>query len=251
MIDDETTLRGVDLVRSFGDGEGRAVALRSVSIELRRGQFALMMGPSGSGKSTLLAILSGLLPPDEGDVWVRDDMGDRSLWKMTRREREDYRLRQIGFIFQGYNLFPALTARQQLEIVLRWGYGTSSSESRKRADEMLSLLGLGKKSHLLPGQLSGGEKQRVAIGRALIKNPRFCFADEPTSALDWAHGEQVVELLRTAAHERGATILTVSHDSRLLPFVDVSFHLEDGRLSRSDSELEMPKPSATPLRSVS
>ncbi len=96
------------------------------------------------------------------------------------------------------------------------------------------LLGLGNKGHLKPSQLSGGEKQRVAIGRALIKNPKFCFADEPTSALDWSSGERVIELLRAAAHERDATILIVSHDHRILPYVDVHFHLEDGSLTEED-----------------
>jgi putative ABC transport system ATP-binding protein len=161
---------------------------------------------------------------------------------MSDREREKFRLRYCGFIFQGYNLFPALSARQQLEMVLRWGEGTPFREARRRSDEMLSLLGLGKKSHLRPAEMSGGEKQRVAIGRALIKEPMFCFADEPTSALDWAHGEQVVELLRTAAHERGSTILIVAHDHRIIPYADRLFYLEDGMLK--DPELAETLPHA-------
>jgi putative ABC transport system ATP-binding protein len=230
MNDDEPVLRGIELTRSFGDGESLTYALRDVTIELTRGQLALLMGPSGSGKSTLLAVLSGLLRPDSGHVQALDGETMVDIWKLTDRQREQFRLRHCGFIFQGYNLFPALNARQQLEIVLRWGDGVSGSEARDRADEMLSLLGLAKKTRLLPNHLSGGEKQRVAIGRALIKNPQFCFADEPTSALDWAHGEQVIELLRTAAHERGSTILVVSHDHRIVPFADTIFNLEDGRL---------------------
>jgi len=230
MSEDKPTMRGIHVSKSFGDGTGRTTPLRDVTLELHRGQLAVLMGPSGSGKSTLLAILSGLLEPDAGQVLVMDDGVERNIWNMTRAEREDYRLRQAGFIFQGYNLFPSLTARQQLEIVLRWGVGTPVREARKRADEILSLLGLGNKGHMFPAQMSGGEKQRVAIGRALIKNPKFCFADEPTSALDWAYGEQVIELLRAAAHERGATILVVSHDNRILPYVDVSYHLNEGRL---------------------
>jgi putative ABC transport system ATP-binding protein len=119
-------------------------------------------------------------------------------------------------------------------MVVRWGEGASAAEAGRRADEMLTLLGLAKKAHLRPAELSGGEKQRVAIGRALIKEPQFCFADEPTSALDWAHGEQVVELLRTAAHERNATVLIVAHDSRIIPYVDRVFYLADGRLRQGD-----------------
>jgi putative ABC transport system ATP-binding protein len=205
-----------------------------VSLDLYRGQLVLLMGPSGSGKSTLLAVMSGLLQPDGGDVMAHDGRQLRDVWHMTAREREQFRLRYCGFIFQGYNLFPALSARQQLEIVLRWSGEASGGEARRRADEMLSLLGLGSKGSLKPSQLSGGEKQRVAIGRALIKNPKFCFADEPTSALDWSSGERVIELLRAAAHERDATILIVSHDHRILPYVDVHFHLEDGRLTEAE-----------------
>ncbi len=235
MNDDDPVLRGIDVTRSFGDGDSLTYALRDVTLDLFRGQLALLMGPSGSGKSTLLAVLSGLLRPDSGQVLAHDADKMIDIWKMTDRQRERYRLHHCGFIFQGYNLFPALTARQQLEIVLRWGDGTPAREARERADEMLSLLGLAKKMRLLPNQLSGGEKQRVAIGRALIKNPQFCFADEPTAALDWAHGEHVIELLRAAAHERGSTILVVSHDHRIVPFADTIFNLEDGRLMDTES----------------
>ncbi len=229
------TLRARHLTRSFGTGEVKTTALAEVSLDLYPGQLALLMGPSGSGKSTLLAVLSGLLHPDGGRVVA---LG-QDLWSMSERERENFRLKHCGFIFQGYNLFPALTARQQLEMVLRWGRGESSREARRRADEILALLGLAKKAHLRPGQMSGGEKQRVAIGRALIKEPTFCFADEPTSALDWKHGEQVIELLRVAAHDRGATILVVAHDSRIIPHVDRVFHLEDGILAESTQVPEL------------
>jgi putative ABC transport system ATP-binding protein len=220
-------LEGRDLERGFGEGEMRSMAVNNVTLELYQGQITLLMGPSGSGKSTLLAILSGLLRPDKGQVLtLRQD-----LWKLSDRARERFRLQHCGFIFQGYNLFPSLTARQQLEMVLRWGEGVGSREARRRAEEMLTLLGLGKKAHLRPAQLSGGEKQRVAIGRALIKEPQLCFADEPTSALDWAHGEQVIELLRNAAHERNASVLVVAHDARIIPYCDRVVVLEDGCLS--------------------
>jgi putative ABC transport system ATP-binding protein len=229
---EEPVLSGQHLTRRFGDGDTQTVALHDVSLELYAGQITLLMGPSGSGKSTLLAVLSGLLRPDEGQVIALAE----DLWAMSDREREEFRLEHCGFIFQGYNLFPALTARQQLEMVLRWGEGVGRGDARRRAEDMLALLGLGKKGHLRPAQLSGGEKQRVAIGRALIKEPDFCFADEPTSALDWHHGEQVVELLRTAAHERGATILIVAHDARIIPYVDRVFHIEDGVLKEAEEE---------------
>ena len=229
MIDDSLlmpALQGVHLSRSFGQGEMKTTVIHDVSIELFSGQITLLMGPSGSGKSTLLAILSGLLRPDSGRVMA---LG-HDLWSLSDLERERFRLRHCGFIFQGYNLFNALTARQQLEMVVRWGEGASARDARRRADEMLALLGLAKKSHLRPTELSGGEKQRVAIGRALIKEPNFCFADEPTSALDWKAGQQVIELLRSAAHDRGATVLVVAHDARIIEHVDRVVHMEDGRL---------------------
>jgi putative ABC transport system ATP-binding protein len=226
------SLRGVQLTRTYGDGTARRAALQEVTLELHPGKLALLMGPSGSGKSTLLAILSGLLEPDQGHVLTQDEGQLRDVWTMSAKERETYRLKNTGFVFQGYNLFPALTARQQLEIVLRWGERTGSSIAQRRSDEMLDRLGLSNNKHKKPAQLSGGEKQRVAIGRALVKNPMFVFADEPTSALDWENGQNVIELLRDAAHERNASILVVSHDHRILPFVDVYFHMEDGRLEQ-------------------
>jgi putative ABC transport system ATP-binding protein len=235
MIDDSPStpaLEGVHLFRSFGEGETRTTVLHDVSLELFSGQITLLMGPSGSGKSTLLAILSGLLRPDSGRVLA---LG-QDLWALSDLERERFRLRHCGFIFQGYNLFAALTARQQLEMVVRWGEGASAREARRRTDEILDLLGLSKKAHLRPSELSGGEKQRVAIGRALIKDPNFCFADEPTSALDWAHGQQVVELLRSAAHDRGATVLIVAHDSRIVEHVDRVIHMEDGYLRPQEEQ---------------
>jgi putative ABC transport system ATP-binding protein len=229
-----TTLQGVRLTKAFGDGARQRIALNSVSIDLRAGEIALLMGPSGSGKSTLLAVMSGLLAPDSGQVLA----GGTDVWSLNAKDRERFRLQNVGFVFQGYNLFPALSARQQLELVLTWGAGVSSRTARDKADAMLAKLGLADQAGKKPAQLSGGEKQRVAIGRALVKDPAFLFADEPTSALDWENGQGVIALLRDAAHARGAAILVVSHDDRMLPFVDVCYHLEDGRLKvRSPAEV--------------
>jgi putative ABC transport system ATP-binding protein len=211
---DGPTLSGQHLTRTFQDGEAEVRALADVSLGLNAGEVALLVGPSGSGKTTLLAALSGLLRPTSGRVVA---LGQDA--------------RHTGFIFEEHNLLPALTARQQLEMVLRWVVGTSAREARARADAMLCLLGLARKGHLRPLELSGGEKQRVAVARALIKGPTFCFADEPTSALDWGHGEQVVEMLRDAAHEHGRTVLVVSHDARMTAYADRVFGIEDGCLS--------------------
>jgi putative ABC transport system ATP-binding protein len=220
-------LVGDGLTRSFGAGDTLTVALQEVSLSLSAGQVALILGPSGSGKSTLLAVLSGLLQPDRGRVRA---LGE-DLWRLSPAERKRFRLRHCGFIFQGYNLFPALTARQHLELVLRWGRGVAAAEARRRAEQLLAVLGLRRQANLRPGQLSGGEQQRVAVGQALIKEPALCFADEPTGALDWAHGQQVIELLRSATRSRGAAVLVVAHDTRLVSYADRVFHMEDGRLS--------------------
>lgn len=222
----DSVLAGSDLVRSFGSGGTRAFALKGVSVDFNPGELNLLMGPSGSGKSTLLAVLSGLLRPDTGVVGA---LG-QDVWQMSETAMERFRLRHCSYIFQGYNLFPALTAREQLEIVLKWGEGCSSREARQRADRVLGQLGLSNKAHLRPAELSGGEKQRVAIGRALVKNPTLVFADEPTSALDWENGQQVIRLLTETARERGAMVLVVTHDPRLTPFADRVFELADGQL---------------------
>jgi putative ABC transport system ATP-binding protein len=204
----DTALVGSGLTRSFGSGGSRSFALKGVDVELRQGELNLLMGPSGSGKSTLLAVLSGLLRPDSGAVGA---MG-RDVWGMSEDEMEGFRLRHCSYIFQGYK-------------------GCSNRDARKRADHVLSQLGMSKKADLRPAQLSGGEKQRVAIGRALVKNPSFVFADEPTAALDWENGQQVIRLLTENARERGAMVLVVTHDPRLIPFADRVFELNDGQLS--------------------
>jgi putative ABC transport system ATP-binding protein len=238
------TLEGRHLFRSFGAGETTAVVLHDVSIDLYGGEVLLLMGPSGSGKSTLLAVLSGLLRPDRGEVIA---LGE-NLWQLSEKAQRQFRLRHCGFIFQGFNLFPSLTAREQLEMVLRWGEGASEREARRRVDEALERLGLRQRGDLCADQLSGGEKQRVAIARALLKDPTFCFADEPTSSLDWAHGEQVIQSLRDAARARGATIFIVAHDARIVPYADRVCYLEDGRISQGSgvggqgSEMLTPNP---------
>jgi putative ABC transport system ATP-binding protein len=220
------SLEGVGLLRGFGSGDGRTLAVDDVSLDLRPNELNLLMGPSGSGKSTLLAVISALLRPDAGRVRA---LG-KDVWSLSQVELERFRLEHCSYIFQGYNLFPQLTARQQLEVVLRWGEGASRAEATRRANRVLDSLGLTKRAHLRPAQLSGGEKQRVAIARALVKEPSFVFADEPTSALDWENGQHVIELLRDVARRRGATVLVVTHDHRLVPYADRVFEMADGRL---------------------
>lgn len=224
---EKPTLQGRRLMCSFGQGEARTTPLKDVSVDLYRGQLVLLMGVSGSGKSTLLSILSGMLPPDNGQVLVLSE----DFWKMSAQGQERFRLRHFGFIFQKPNLIPALTARQQLEMMLRWGEGIPAREARKKAEQVMEKLGLSGRADCRPLQLSGGEQQRVAIGRALIKEPTFIFADEPTSALDNEHGRNVLELFRATAHEKGATVLMVTHDEDLVSYADRVFRLKDGRLA--------------------
>lgn len=219
-------LQARHLTKTFGEGATQTRALDDVSLEMSAGQVIVLMGPSGSGKSTLLALLSGLLPPTSGQVIA---LG-QDLWKLSDSARQEFRLHHVGFVFQGFNLFPAMSARQQLEMVLRLGEKVSAGEARWRATELLKLLGLGDKAELRPAELSGGEKQRVAVARALIKKPTLIFADEPTASLDWARGKQVVQLLCDAAHEQKASVFMVSHDPRLRSCADRVYHLEDGRL---------------------
>ena len=226
IIRPSSSLIGHDLLRSFGAGSNKTFALQGVSLELRPNELNLLMGPSGSGKTTLLAVLSALLRPCDGRVAA---LG-QEIWRMSEQELERFRLKHCSYVFQGYNLFPALTAREQLEIVLRWGEGASAREARKRSEAVLSQLGLGNKLNLRPAQMSGGEKQRVAIGRALVKNPSFLFADEPTSALDWENGQQVIELLHGVARQRGSTVLVVTHDPRLVNYADRVIEMADGKL---------------------
>ncbi len=237
MSSAKPTLEARGLCRSFGAGDTTTTVLRDVSLDLYGGEVTLLMGPSGSGKSTLLAVLSGLLRPDSGEVVA---LGQR-LWQLSEKAQRQFRLRHCGFIFQGFNLFPSLTAREQLEMVLRWGEGAAGREVERRVEESLKRLGLGQRGDLTADQLSGGEKQRVAIARALLKEPTFCFADEPTSSLDWSNGEQVIQLLRTAARQRGATIFIVAHDSRIVPYADRVYYLEDGRLSANTTHVASPQ----------
>ena len=219
-------IQAIHLHKSFGVGDLRVSAVCDVSLDLANGQIVLVMGPSGCGKSTLLAILSGLLHPDQGQVVC---MG-QDLWALSEARRRRFRLEHFGFIFQAHNLFPVLTAREQLEMVARWGEGLTAGEAHHRVEEMLAHLDLKARGDLMPAQLSGGEKQRVAIGRALLKQPAFCFADEPTSALDWAHGREVIDMLQRQARAHNALVVVVTHDPRLVAFADQVFHLDDGRL---------------------
>jgi putative ABC transport system ATP-binding protein len=211
--------------KSYGAGVQRVDALHPASLSLQAGELVMITGPSGSGKSTLLAIISGLLGPDAGSV---EALG-QALKPMSADQRDRFRLAHSGFVFQGFHLLPALTASEQVEIVLH-RLGVSSREARSRAAAALEAVGLGRRMANRPGEMSGGEKQRVAIARALAKRPALIFADEPTSALDSENGRQIAGLLRSEARVSGATVVCVTHDARLADLADRVLRMEDGRI---------------------
>ena len=216
---------GSNLSKSYTVGRITTQVLFSVDVDVKAGELTLLAGPSGCGKSTLLALLSGLTKPDTGTV---ETLG-QPLWSLSARDRDRFRLENTGFVFQGFNLFAALNAVEQVEFVLE-RMRIPVREARQRASEALDAVGLTARAHLRPAELSGGEKQRVAIARALAKRPKLLFADEPTSSLDKTNGLAVVELLRRIARVDGAATLCVTHDPRLLSFADRILRMEDGRI---------------------
>ncbi|MFZ5669206.1 MAG: ABC transporter ATP-binding protein [Pseudomonadota bacterium] len=226
------------LVKRFKSGKSFIEVLKQVDFDARHGDLTMVMGPSGSGKSTLIAALSGLLRPEEGRV---DALDVDDLWKLSPGRIDRFRLDHCGFIFQGFNLFPALTALQQVTTVLKY-QGLTPVQARKRAIAALGEVGLGPRLHQRPSELSGGEKQRVAIARALAKDPHILFADEPTSALDGENGQVVIRLLRRAATEHGAAVICVTHDPRLEAWADRVIKLEDGQIIAD--ERRTPDPNA-------
>ncbi|QNP50523.1 ABC transporter ATP-binding protein [Diaphorobacter aerolatus] len=224
----QPSLQAVALKKSYLSGLVRVHVLQGLSVELYAGELSLISGPSGCGKSTLLSLMSGLLTPDSGKAYA---LG-QDLERMSAGDLEHFRLRNTGFVFQGFNLFPALTALEQVQLPL--GYmGMRSSETKRRAQEALDEVGLSHRAHMRPAELSGGEKQRVAIARAMAKQPQLLFADEPTSALDAECGQRVIDILHRAARMHGTTVLCVSHDPRLVRHADRVLGMEDGAI-RSD-----------------
>ncbi|XDZ32257.1 ABC transporter ATP-binding protein [Xanthomonas sp. NCPPB 2632] len=218
-------LHAQGLCKSFGNGRVQTAVLHDLSVDIHARELTLISGPSGCGKSTLLAILSGLQKPDGGTVTA---LGG-SLGGLDRRQLEHFRLRHTGFVFQGFNLFPALTALEQVELPLYY-LGLGAAQVRERALRALDEVGLTHRIALLPAALSGGEKQRVAVARAIAKAPELLFADEPTSALDAANGQMVIDMLHRIARSHGTAVLCVSHDPRLLGHADRVLSMEDGRI---------------------
>ena len=216
------------LEKSFMSGKIRVQVLQSLGISVYPGELTLIAGPSGCGKSTLMSLLSGLQRPDGGHVFA---LG-QDISHLDRRELERFRLLHTGFVFQGFNLFPALTATEQVKLPL--GYmGVDDKHGAERAMRALEEVGMTHRAHMRPAELSGGERQRVAIARAIVKEPPLLFADEPTSALDAENGQRIIDILHRIARTHGATVLCVSHDPRLIRHADRVLEMEDGVI-RSD-----------------
>jgi putative ABC transport system ATP-binding protein len=215
--------RGV--TKTYGAGATAVHALRGIDLEARRGETLMVVGPSGSGKTTLISIVSGLLDQDDGEC---DVLGYR-IRDMAERSRARLRGRSIGFVFQAFNLLPALSAAENVAVPLILA-GEPRRSALKTAAAVLDSVGLGKRPGALPAELSGGEQQRVAIARAIVHRPNLIVCDEPTSNLDHATGQEMMELIRKIANEDDRCVIIVTHDTRILEFADRVARMEDGRI---------------------
>ena len=219
------TVEAKRVSKIYREGSTDVVAVREASFTAQRGEMVAIMGPSGSGKTTLLSMLGCILRPTSGSIVICGQRVDG----LDERELPGIRRRFIGFIFQSFNLFAALTAAENVQIMLELK-GVDPAASRRRALQLLNSVGLAERAHALPRDLSGGEKQRVSIARAVAGDPPLILADEPTANLDWKNGEQVIKLLRDVATSAGRTVIIVTHDHRVEPFIDRSVSLVDGEL---------------------
>jgi putative ABC transport system ATP-binding protein len=223
MTTPAVSVRGV--TKTYAQGEAAMRALDRVDLDVHRGELVLLMGPSGSGKTTLLSIMGCILRPSGGTVRV---MGEE-ISRLHERELPRVRLERIGFVFQGFNLFPTLTAQANVALALNLK-GVGQRQAARRAAALLGDVGLGQKLDAYPADLSGGQKQRIAIARAIAGDPPIVLADEPTAALDTQSGHVVMRLLRGLAHQRDRSVVIVTHDNRMLGYADRIVHLEDGRI---------------------
>ncbi len=217
-------LKVQNLCKTYGKGEAKVDALKNVSFSLNKGEFAAVVGESGSGKSTLLNCIGALDTPTSGSVL----MDGQNLFSMKEEERTVFRRRNIGFIFQSFQLVSELNVEQNIIFPLLLDYRKPDSAEVR---EILDLLGLTERSRHLPSQLSGGQQQRVAIGRALITRPKLILADEPTGNLDSKNSQDVIDLLTRASRHYQQTILMITHNKNLTASVDRVFRVTDGVLT--------------------
>jgi putative ABC transport system ATP-binding protein len=226
MNGQELLVRVRNLEKTFGRGRTEVHAVSGVDLDVSPGEIVLIMGPSGSGKTTLLSMLGGLLRPTSGTV----EIAGVELTSLAERALPPVRRSLVGFVFQGFNLLEAINARENVEVVLNIA-GVRGAHARARAEELLSQFGLQDRMDFRARDLSGGEKQRVSLARALANQPRVILADEPTANLDSKQGREVMRILRGISHEGGRAVVVVSHDQRLREVADRVLWLEDGKFA--------------------
>ncbi len=215
-----------NLSKVYGDGPTAFRALDGINLDVERGKVTLLMGPSGSGKTTLVSIMGCILRPTSGSVCI---LGEE-IAHLSEKELPRVRLNSIGFVFQGFNLFPTLTAGENVELALDLK-NVRGAAARRHAMNYLQQMGMGEKYDSFPADLSGGQKQRVAIARAIAGDPQVILADEPTAALDSHSGRIVMEMLSRLAHRQDRAVVAVTHDNRVLEFADRVVRIEDGRIA--------------------
>lgn len=231
--DGSLAVRCIGVEKSFRAGESRVRVLRGTDFWARQGEMTFLVGPSGCGKTTLISVFGAILSCEGGEVGV---LGE-DLRRMRRRRLARFRLANLGFIFQQFNLIPSLTAAENASIPLV-ARGVPTGRAERQAADLLERLGLEGQTRKMPAQLSGGQQQRVAIARALVHGPRLLICDEPTASLDAASGQTVMGLLRDVALDGGRAVVVVTHDSRIFRFADVVHHMADGRIFRTESGAE-------------
>jgi len=225
MATEDLAVKCKDLVKSYGQGGTKIMALRGVNLEVKSGEMMMLAGPSGCGKTTLISVIASILDQDSGDCKVYG----QDLNHLSKSERIFFRSKNIGFVFQAFNLFPSLTAAENVSVPLVIG-GMENEEATEKGHELLKEMGLGDRATSFPAALSGGQQQRVAIARAMIHNPRLIVCDEPTSALDGQTGHKIMELIKKEALDKSRAIIVVTHDSRIFSFADRIAKMEDGRI---------------------
>lgn len=227
MEDRKPIISAKNITKKYGEAATEVFALRDVSLEVMPGEVILIMGPSGSGKTTLLSILGALLKPTSGEV----NLSGNDITVLSEGELPDVRLKHLGFIFQDFNLLSALSVKENVEVILNLS-GIKGKEATKKAEALLSDLGLKERLDFRPDQISGGEKQRVAIARALANQPQILLCDEPTANLDSKIGHDIIRMLREIAKGQGKSIIIVSHDTRIKEHADRILWLEDGQFKK-------------------
>lgn len=215
-----------NLSKSYRDSEVEVAALRNINLTFTKGEFTAIVGPSGSGKTTLLNMIGGLDQPDCGKIMI----GEQDITRLSGRQMIDFRMRNIGFVFQSYNLIPVLTALENVEFILHL-QGVEKMIRQQRATELLQAVGLGDRLHSRPGKLSGGQQQRVAVARALASAPRYILADEPTANLDSASTRNLLDIMEHLNTESQATFIFSTHDQRVVNKARRVIVLEDGQVA--------------------